>query len=165
MNSDAMAPLGFPSTDGDQVALSDPTIGDFVLFIYPRLSRPDQPDADEWALIPGAKGCTAESCEFRDLAADFAQIGFSIFGLSTQDTDAQRDAVARLHLPYPLLSDPRLTLARALDLPTFVYGGDELYTRSTLVVRGGAIVHTERDITDAAAHPSELLAHLAGHVL
>lgn len=152
--------LEFPATTGQMVDLAQDSLGSFVLFIYPRTGRPDQPEADDWALIPGAKGCTAESCEFRDLAADFARIGLSIYGLSTQDTMYQQEAVQRLHLPYPLLSDPRMELGRALGLTTFVYDGLELYKRSSLVVRDGTIVMAELEITDAASHPRDLLAAL-----
>ena len=152
--------LRFPATTGHVVDLGDDTVGDFVLFIYPRSGRPDQPDPDEWALIPGAKGCTAESCEFRDLAAEFSLIGLSIYGLSTQDTAYQREAADRLHLPYPLLSDPHMKLGGALGLETFSYDDSELYKRATLVVRGGAVVMSQLEIIDAAGHPRELLAAL-----
>ena len=85
----AVPALSFPATTGRVVDLAHDALGDFVLFIYPRTGRPDRPDSDDWALIPGAKGCTAESCEFRDLAAEFSLIGLSIFGLSTQATGYQ----------------------------------------------------------------------------
>lgn len=144
--------LEFPATTGDLVDLAQRSLGDFVLFIYPRTGgRPDRPEGDDWALIPpGAKGCTAESCEFRDLAAEFSSIGLSIYGLSTQDTAYQQEAAERLHLPYPLLSDPHMKLGRALGLPTFRYDGSELYKRSSLVVRDGVIVMAQLEITDAA---------------
>lgn len=153
-------PFTFRSTTGSGVDLSQVGVGDFVLFIYPRTGRPDRPEADDWALIPGAKGCTAESCEFRDLAADFSLIGLSIYGLSTQSTEYQAEAVERLHLPYPLLSDPQRALAHALGLETFIYEGEELYRRATLVVRSGRIILVQTEITDPAAHPRELLALL-----
>lgn len=153
--------LGFPATTGHLVDLAEGALGDFVLFIYPRTGRPDQPEGDEWALIPGAKGCTAESCEFRDLAAEFSLIGLSIFGLSTQDTAYQQEAAERLHLPYPLLSDPQVKLGRALGLETFSYDGSELYKRGTLVVRSRVIVMAQLEIADAAVHPADLLATLS----
>lgn len=152
--------IAFASTSGETINVADPALGNFVLFVFPRIGRPDEPAQEDWALIPGAKGCTAESCEFRDLAADFARMGLSIYGLSTQETAHQREAVARLHLPYPLLSDPDRTLGRALGIPTFDYQGKDLYTRTTLVVREGIIAVAEFGITDAAAHPRALLAAL-----
>jgi len=152
----AVPALRFPATTGRVVELAHPALGDFVLFIYPRTGRPDRPESDDWALIPGAKGCTAESCEFRDLAAEFSQIGLSILGLSTQDTDYQREAVERLHLSYPLLSDPYAELGRELGLATFSYDGLDLYERCTLVVRDRVIVWAQLEIADAAAHPRDL---------
>ncbi len=134
--------------------------GSFVLFIYPRTGRPDRIEPPEWSLVPGAKGCTPESCEFRDLAADYAASGFRIYGLSSQDTEYQREAVGRLHLPYPLLSDPGFALATALDLPAFEFAGEKLHVRSTLVVTEGTITHAYVGITDAVAHPRLLLAEL-----
>lgn len=140
--------------------LADTSLGDFVLFVHPRIARPEDQVSAEWLQVPGAKGCTAESCEFRDLADDFRRLGLSVYGLSTQDTAEQVEAVRRLRLSYPLLSDPRLALQRALGLPTFTYDGRQLYKRSTLVVRGGAVVVAQLEVEDAAAHPHELLVLL-----
>lgn len=153
--------LSFPATTGEAVDLSAEALGDYVLFIYPRTGRPDRPESDDWALIPGAKGCTPEACEFRDLAADFSRIGLSIYGLATQDTAYQLEVAERLHLPYPLLSDPNAELARTLGLEKFIYDGLELYKRSTLVVRDKVIVMAQLGITDAASHPRELLDTLS----
>lgn len=152
--------LRLPSTTGDELDPVRDSGGDFVLFVYPRTGRPDQPEAEDWALIPGAKGCTAESCEFRDLAAEFSLIGLKIYGLSTQDVPYQQEAVERLHLPYPLLSDRAMTLGMLLGLSTFRHDGSELYKRSTFVVRAGVIVMAQLDITDAASHPRDLLSTL-----
>lgn len=152
--------LQLPATTGDDLDPGRDSGGDFVLFVYPRTGRPDRPEADDWALIPGAKGCTAESCEFRDLASDFERIGLKIYGLSTQDTAYQQEAAERLHLPYPLLSDQTLELGRLLSLSTFRYDGLELYRRSTLVVRAGEIMLAQLEIAEAASHPRDLLAAL-----
>jgi len=111
-------------------------------------------------IIPGAKGCTAETCEFRDLAADYASRGYGLYGLSSQDAEYQSEASARLHLPYPLLSDVDLVVAESLDLPTFEFEGARLYTRSTLVVQDGAIARAFVGIENAADHPRQLLADL-----
>ncbi|WP_165931331.1 peroxiredoxin [Curtobacterium sp. PhB136] len=157
----ALPNLVFPATDGTTVGLAHDSRSDFVLFVYPRTGQPDHPENADWALIAGAKGCTAESCEFRDLAAEFSLLGLSIYGLSTQDTSYQREAAERLHLSYPLLSDPGVSLGRSLTLPTFDYEGIELYKRSTLVVRDRKIILAQLEITDAATHPRELLAALS----
>ncbi len=153
--------LRFASTVGPEIDLASATLGSYVLFIYPRTGRPDRVESTEWSTIPGAKGCTAESCEFRDLAADFKAAGYSIFGLSSQDTNYQREAAQRLHLPYGLLSDPSLELAAALELGTFDFEGDSLYKRGTLVITDRAITLAELEISDPESHPRELLARLS----
>lgn len=152
--------VSLPSTAGSDLSRADVASGTFILFIYPRTGRPDQAESPEWSRMPGAKGCTPEACEFRDLAADYAGIGFRIYGLSSQDTHYQREAVDRLHLPYPLLSDPEFELADAVGLPTFDFDGERLYTRSTLVVSNRIITHAFLNITDAATHPRQLLETL-----
>jgi peroxiredoxin len=134
-------PIALPATDGTSVALAE-LDGLSVVFAYPRTGRPgeESPGGDDrWNAIPGARGCTPEACSFRDEKARFAQRGARVFGLSTQDTDYQREAVERLHLPYPILSDADLELTRALALPTFEVEGMTLIRRVTLLVRAGVI--------------------------
>jgi peroxiredoxin len=134
-------PIAVPATDGSTVRV-DELPGLSVVFAYPRTGRPGQePPGGEagWNAIPGARGCTPEACSFRDERARFAERGARVFGLSTQDTEYQREAVERLHLPYPLLSDERLELTRALGLPTFEVDGLTLIRRLTLIVRDGVI--------------------------
>ncbi|MFJ6419092.1 peroxiredoxin [Paeniglutamicibacter sp. NPDC091659] len=152
--------LSLPSTTGETLGPMDFATGSFVLFIYPRTGRPDEVEHPGWAQVPGAKGCTPEACGFRDLAADYAAIGYRVLGLSSQDTDHQLEAVERLHLPYPLLSDPGFALATACGLPTFGFEGELLHVRSTLVVSDRTITHAYFGIADAAAHPRRLLAQL-----
>jgi peroxiredoxin len=137
----ALPPVALPSTDGEPVRL-DALDGVSVVFAYPRTGRPgEEPPGGEqgWNAIPGARGCTPEACSFRDERARFAERGARVFGLSTQDTDYQREAVERLHLPYPLLSDAGLEFAEALRLPTFEAGGLTLIRRLTLIARDGII--------------------------
>ena len=152
--------LSLPSTTGELLGPMDFATGNFVLFIYPRTGRPDRVEPPEWSMVPGAKGCTPEACEFRDLTADYAARGYRIYGLSSQDTAHQSEAAKRLHLPYPLLSDPEFVLANALGLPTFGFDGELLHTRSTLVVRDRIIIHAYFGIIDAATHPCNLLEQL-----
>jgi peroxiredoxin len=137
----ALPPIALAATDGGAVTLAD-LDGLSVVFAYPRTGRPgEEPPGGEagWNAIPGARGCTPEACSFRDEQARFAARGARIFGLSTQDTDYQREAVERLHLPYPILSDADLELTRALDLPTLDVEGMTLIRRVTLIVRDGVI--------------------------
>ena len=132
------------STDGQQIDLAT-LPGRTVVYIYPRTGRPDHPGSAAWDAIPGARGCTPQSCGFRDHAAELRALGASaIFGLSTQTTDYQREVVERLHLPFPLLSDSRLVFTRRLRLPTFEfepYPGESSthLTRMALVIRDGRI--------------------------
>jgi peroxiredoxin len=137
----ALPAIALAATDGTDVRL-DELEGTSVVFAYPRTGRPgEEPPGGEagWNAIPGARGCTPEACSFRDERAAFAERGARIFGLSTQDTEYQREAVERLHLPYPLLSDVRLELTRALGLPTFDVDALTLIRRLTLIVRDGVI--------------------------
>jgi peroxiredoxin len=109
------------STDGEQVDLTVQRERT-VVYVYPRTGRPEEPSSDAWDAIPGARGCTPQSCGFRDHHQELTSLGARVFGLSTQTTDYQKEAVARLHLPFSLLSDSQLSFTRALRLPTFETG-------------------------------------------
>ena len=133
--------LALPSTRGGTVDLST-LPGRTVVFCYPRTGLPDQPPAPGWDQIPGARGCTPQACAFRDHYAELKGFGVTeVFGLSTQDTAYQREAVDRLHLPFALLSDEKLEFAKALNLPTFVVEGVTLVKRVTLIVHASMIEH------------------------
>ncbi len=155
-----MPDVALPATGGGHVVLSDPSLGKYVLFIYPRTGRPDQPDAAAWVAIPGAKGCTAEACDFRDLTLEFAVAGYAVFGLSSQISTDQREAADRLHLPYSLLSDAGLDLAGALGLATFTFDELTLYKRVTLLVESGVIAMVIEPGADPVGHANEVLAEL-----
>lgn len=137
----ALPRLALPSTAGRSVDLS--RLGArTVVYCYPRTGRPDQEVPQGWNEIPGARGCTPQSCAFRDHFEELKRAGAAqVFGLSTQDTAYQREATARLHLPFELLSDEKLAFARALKLPTFEVAGMTLIKRLTLIVRDGVIEH------------------------
>jgi peroxiredoxin len=125
------------ATDGAQVDLSA-LAGRTVVYVYPRTGRPGQASPSGWDGIPGARGCTPQSCGFRDHFAELKRLGVAqLFGLSTQDTDYQREAVERLHLPFAILSDADLKLTRALDLPTFTVDGMTLIRRMAWVIDDG----------------------------
>ena len=132
--------LAMPATGGGSVDLSHRSRGrTLVVFAYPRTGLPGVDSPAGWDAIPGARGCTPEACGFRDLSEEFTRLGVEIYGLSTQDTDYQQEAVTRLSLPYPLLSDASLELTEALRLPTFSVDGMTLLRRLTLVIQGGRI--------------------------
>jgi peroxiredoxin len=126
--------LPMAATDGTQVDLAK-LAGRTVVYIYPRTGRPGVALPDGWDAIPGARGCTPQSCSFRDHFAELRSLGVAhLFGLSTQDTEYQREAVDRLHLPFPILSDAGLQFTHALGLPTFEVAGMTLLKRMVLVI-------------------------------
>jgi peroxiredoxin len=130
------------ATDGGSVTLSS-LAGRVVLFAYPRTGEPGQIGlVDDWDMIPGARGCTPQTCAFRDLFKDLKEAGAQhVFGISTQDTDYQREMVERLHVPFQVLSDSDLVLTRALNLPTMDVAGLTLIKRMALIIDNGRITH------------------------
>lgn len=150
------------STAGREVALDQLGPGRTVLYIYPMTGRPGVDLLQGWDAIPGARGCTPETCGFRDHHADLRAAGAAaVFGLSSQSTEYQAEMAERLGLPFAVLSDPRLELARALDLPTFTAGEERLYKRLTLIVTDGRIEHAFYPIFPPDRHAAEVLDWLS----
>jgi peroxiredoxin len=135
--------------------------GRTVLYLYPRIGRPDRGVPPGWDSIPGARGCTPESCGFRDHFADLQALGAGVFGVSTQDTDYQREAVHRLELPFELLSDSRLQLTTAMRLPTFQFEAETLLRRLTLIVLDGSVEHVFYPVFPPDRHAEEVVRHLS----
>jgi peroxiredoxin len=126
------------STLGGSVDLSK-LLGCVVVFVYPRTGRPGEPSlVSDWDSIPGARGCTPQTCGFRDSYDEFRALGCLVYGISTQRLDYQREMVTRLH-PFPVLSDEQLQLTNALRLPTFTAAGQVLLKRLALVAKEGTI--------------------------
>jgi peroxiredoxin len=127
--------LALRSTHGGEADLAEvaAAAGTLVLYVYPRTGIPGQPSPDGWDAIPGARGCTPQSCAFRDHHAELRALGADVLGLSAQPSAEQAEFAAREHLPFALLSDPELRLTQALRLPTFEAGGMRLYKRITLI--------------------------------
>ena len=137
----ALPDIALPATDGNKIALAALS-GRSVIYAYPRTGQPGQALPAGWDDIPGARGCTPQSCGFRDHFAELNEVGASaVFGLSTQDSAYQREMRDRLHLPFELLSDEDLVLSTALGLPLFEADGMTLTKRLTLIVRDGRIEH------------------------
>ena len=157
----AVPHLVLPSTTGERVALDELGAGRTVLYVYPMTGRPGTALPEGWDAIPGARGCTNEACDFRDHHAELRDAGAAlVFGVSSQDTDYQREAVERLRLPFAMLSDTGMALAARLNLPTFEADGMLLYKRLTLVIRDGVIEHAFYPIFPPDRHAQQVLAWL-----
>jgi peroxiredoxin len=148
--------LALPSTAGGAERL-DELSGRSVLFCYPRTGRPDEELPPGWDAIPGARGCTPETCSFRDRHEQFADLGVRLVALSTQDRDYQREMAERLALPFPVLSDAELRLVSALRLPTFEVDDMTLVKRLTLVLRDRRIEHVFYPVFPPDTHAAEVL--------
>jgi peroxiredoxin len=163
-----LAGLKLPSvpltaTDGAQVDLSKLS-GRTVVYIYPRTGVPGRQMPEGWDDIPGARGCTPQSCGFRDHFAELKRLGVAqLFGLSTQDTAYQREAVTRLHLPFPILSDQKFALTRAIKLPAFVVEGVTLLKRMALVIDDGVVGKVFYPVFPPDQSAAEVIAWLSAH--
>jgi len=129
--------IELPTTDGKLINLRKLT-GYTVLYIYPMTGRPNVDLPEGWESIPGARGCTPQSCSFRDRHSEIIQFA-NLYGLSSQDTDYQQEAKSRLHLPFELLSDHSFFLKEALSLPTFTVEEIQRYKRVTLIIKDAVI--------------------------
>ena len=149
------------ATDGTTVDLSS-LPGRVVVYAYPRTGTPGIENPAGWDLIPGARGCTPQSCSFRDHFAELKALGVNhLFGLSSQDTAYQREAANRLHLPFSILSDEHLRLTAAMRLPTFETSAMTLLKRLTLMINEGTIEHVFYPVFPPDRNASEVLAWLA----
>lgn len=135
----AVPPVALTSTRGRLVRLDQIDTPWAVVYAYPRTGVPDVDLPPGWDAIPGARGCTPQTCAYRDREAELRALGATVFGLSTQSTEYQQEMATRLHLPFEVLSDSELLLTHALRLPTFKYGDWTLLKRLTLIIAGGRI--------------------------
>lgn len=149
-----------PSTAGRVVDLGA-LAGWTVVYCYPRTGRPGEESPQGWDAIPGARGCTPQSCAFRDHHPELEALGARVFGLSAQTTEYQQEAAARLRLPFELLSDTDLAFARALRLPTFRLDSMTLIKRLTLVLRGGQVTKVFYPVFPPDTNAQDVIAWLA----
>ncbi len=155
--------LALPATDQASVDLAA-LPGRSVIFFYPRTGQPGQAAlVDNWNSIPGARGCTPQSCGYRDLADEFRRLGLRVFGLSTQTTSYQQEMVARLGLPFPVLSDAEHRLTRSLSLPVFFAAGQELIKRMAWVVENGKIIKVFYPVFPPDQNAAEVLSWVRAH--
>jgi peroxiredoxin len=150
------------ATTGEQVNLAR-AAPRLVLYVYPSATGTADLPAPGWKDIPGAFGCTAESCAFRDRKKSFEALGVTVMGLSAQTTEAQKGFAGRKEINFPLLSDPELKLADELHLPTFTAGDLRLYKRLTMVAESGRIVKVFYPVFPPDTHPAEVLAWVQAH--
>lgn len=150
------------ATNGTAVDLSS-LPGRTVVYAYPRTGVPGIENPPGWDLIPGARGCTPQSCSFRDHFSELKALGVNhLFGLSTQDSGYQREAADRLHLPFPILSDEHFQLTRAMRLPTFETSGMTLLKRLALVINDGVVEQVFYPVFPPDRNASDVLAWLVG---
>jgi peroxiredoxin len=163
LNGMALPDLELPSTGNRRVNLSRVSAPRIVIYAYPMTGRPDRQLPQGWDDIPGARGCTPETCGFRDHHKDLAKLHAEVFGVSTQDTAYQQEMVKRLEVPFEVLSDEQMAFTRALKLPTFTVDGMTLLKRLTIVARGGRIEHVFYPVFPPDTHAEEVMAWLKRH--
>jgi peroxiredoxin len=154
-----MPDLDFPTTAGRTVNFAKIS-GLAIVYCYPWTGRPGLPNPPAWDDIPGAHGSTPQAEGFRDLYAGFRQVDATVYGVSGQGTEYQRELVERLGLPFELVSDESFALQRALGLPTFATGGVTYLKRLTLAVREGRIMRVYYPVSRPEAHAREVCAWL-----
>lgn len=158
-----LASMPMQATDGRRVDLSAAP-GRIVIYGYPRTGVPGIANPTGWDGIPGARGCTPQSCAFRDHFAELRGLGVAaVFGLSTQDSAYQREAAVRLNLPFPSLSDESLAFARAMRLPTFEVDGMTLLKRFALIATAGKVDHVFYPVFPPDRNARDVLAWLREH--
>jgi peroxiredoxin len=163
-----LPPLALPSTLDADIRLDQLPHPWVVVYCYPRTGRPheESPGGTEaWDAIPGARGCTPQSCAYRDHLHDLNSLGAEVFGLSTQTTEYQQELVARLHLPFAVLSDADLAYSRALRLPTFEVAGLTLLKRLTLIISKGRIAHCIYPVFPPDSDAEHVVAWLRAHAV
>jgi peroxiredoxin len=131
-----------------------------VLYVYPRTGRPDRPVPEDWNAIPGARGCTPQTCGFRDHAQELEALGARVAGLSVQPPEEQRELADRLGIAYPVIADPERRLGAALGLPTFEFEGLTLYKRVTLVFEQGLVSRVFYPVFPPDRNAEEVVAWL-----
>lgn len=154
------AGLELKSTHGETADLAELTKKRLVAYVYPRTGVPGVPLPEGWDDIPGARGCTPQSCAYRDSLEEFRDIGAAVVGISAQSPAEQREFADREHIPFPLLSDPGLRLAAELRLPTFSVEGMTLYRRLTFVAEAGVVVKAFYPVFPPDRNAAEVLAFL-----
>ena len=151
--------LSLTATNGTEIDLSQ-IKGRLVVYSYPRTGTPNTSLPEGWDQIPGARGCTPQSCAYRDHYQEIKALGAEVYGLSTQSTEYQTEMVNRLHLPFPVLSDQHFEFQRALNLPTFEVAGMKLLKRLTMIVKDGVIEAVHYPVFPSDSDPAWVIDRL-----
>lgn len=154
--------LSLPATNGELIDIG--SFKDFlVIYCYPMTGQPDVPLPEGWDQIPGARGCTPQSCSFRDHYQELKALKAEVLGLSVQTTDYQKEMAERLHLPFLVVSDVDFKFQKALKLPTFLAGGMTLLKRVTIIAKDGKIVAVHYPIFPSDSDPAWVIDYLENH--
>ena len=154
--------ISLNATNGKAVNLGD-IKGKLVIYCYPMTGQPNVDLPNGWDQIPGARGCTPQSCSFRDHYQELQSLGAEVIGLSVQTTEYQKEMVDRLHLPFPVVSDANYQFQKALNMPTFVTAGMTLLKRVTLIANNGVIEAVHYPIFPSDSDPVWVIDYLKGH--
>ena len=158
----ALPKLLLPATTDKRIDIS--SYKNFlVIYCYPMTGRPDVPLPEGWDQIPGARGCTPQSCSFRDHYKELQALKAEVIGLSVQSTNYQKEMVERLHLPFPVISDADYVFQKALSLPTFTVAGMTLLKRITLIAKAGKIVAVHYPIFPSDSDPAWVISYLTAN--
>lgn len=152
--------VALPSTDGMAINLSEPT-GTTVVYCYPMTSQPGTPPPANWDETPGARGCTQQSCSFKSNFSKLSKLNAVVYGMSTQNTDYQKEMTERLQLPYSVLSDAKFEYCNILNIPTFIVDCKRLIKRVTIIIESGIIEAVHYPILQSASDPDWVIAHLS----
>jgi len=162
LSGDVWPDINLTSTSHEQVNLRE-HCGIVVVYVYPMTGRPDIAPPAGWGDIPGAKGCTPQSCSFRDHHAEIQALNADVYGLSSQTMEYQLEVKERLHLPFSLLSDSGLQLKENLKLPTFQVEGKELYKRITIILKNNVIAKVFYPVFPPDKNADDVIAWLQAH--
>jgi peroxiredoxin len=155
--------LSLPSTSGETVELDKLGRRRTVIYCYPMTGVPGTPLPEGWDLVPGARGCTPQACNFRDRHDDLAQLRVAVYGLSTQSTEYQREMAQRNHLPFDILSDSEFRLCDALRLPTFTIAGMRLLKRLSMITNEGVIEQVFYPVFPSNESANQVIAWIKAH--
>jgi len=151
--------IDLKTTDGNTVNFAT-VESRVVIYLYPMTGRPDVALPDGWDEIPGARGCTPQSCSFRDHHAELQELNTEVYGLSTQTSEYQQEAAERLHLPFPLVSDRGLDFISSLSIPTMEVEGMVLSKRVTIIGEGGVIKKVFYPVFPPNENANQVLSNL-----